>query len=55
MPKPSERIKEIISDLAPKETPYSPSDFFPKAILQYLDEEYEKKHRHPEGLKCNEC
>lgn len=49
--KPSERIKEIAEQLNGNYG--EPVKIM--AILQYLDEEYKKKHTHEVGTACNEC
>jgi hypothetical protein len=42
--KPSDRIKEIVSDMVPKNHPVDNLSWYEiKAIVQYLDEEWEKR------------
>ncbi len=48
--KPSERIEEIL-----KNNKIQGGRYDLEAVIQYLDEQYLKKHNHPTGFKCSEC
>lgn len=50
---PSKRIYEIAKEM----DTYLGNEVLTSvpAIIKYLDEEYERKHNHEVGTKCNEC
>lgn len=53
--KPSQRIQEILLKEMKFDVGEPSLESEIVAIEKYLDEQYLKKHNHPEGLKCNEC
>lgn len=49
--KPSERIRQIATEKGIPNHQEVPAWI----IASYLDEQYEKQHKHEVGTKCNEC